>query len=75
MEPFVLKDKAQIPTSDVLRVVLKNSFPAYEQLEKELADTGTSIEWRYYNDGKASRNYRYFRLAATNKRPGFGRSF
>lgn len=53
MEPFALKDKEQFPTPEVLGTVLEDSFPAYEQLEKELADIGTSIEWRYYNDGKA----------------------
>lgn len=52
MEPFVLKDKDRFPTSEVLSAVLKNSFPAYEQLEKELAEAGTGIEWKYYNDGK-----------------------
>lgn len=53
MEPFALKDKDRLPTPEVLSEVLKDAFPAYEQLEKELADAGTSIEWRYYNDGKA----------------------
>lgn len=53
MEPFALKDKNLLPTPEVLSRVLKTSFSAYEQLEKELAKTGTGIEWRYYNDGKA----------------------
>lgn len=53
MEPFALKDKEQFPTPEVLSTILKGSFPAYEQLEKELADAGTGIEWKYYNDGKA----------------------
>lgn len=53
MEPFALKDKEQFPTPEVLSTILKGSFPAYEQLEKELADAGTGIKWKYYNDGKA----------------------
>lgn len=53
MESFALKDKEQFPTPEVLSTVLKDSFPAYEQLEKELTDAGTGIEWRYYNDGQA----------------------
>lgn len=53
MEPFALKDKDRFPTSEVLSAVLKDAFPVYAQLEKELADAGTGIEWRYYNDGKA----------------------
>lgn len=34
MEPFVLKDKEQFPTPEVLGTILEDSFPAYEQLEK-----------------------------------------
>lgn len=53
MEPLSLTDKNLAPTPDVLQATLQDSFPAYMQLERELKENGTIIEWRYYNDGKA----------------------
>lgn len=52
MEPIVLKDKSLVPTADVLRTVLKDSFPAYGRLETELREKEIVLEWGYYNDGK-----------------------
>lgn len=52
MDAIVLTDKSLAPTADVLRAVLKESFPAYERVETELKENAIFVEWRYYNDGK-----------------------
>lgn len=41
------------PSSEVLRITLKDSYPVFRKLEDHLKATDISIEWNYYNDGKA----------------------
>lgn len=53
MEPLILKDKNIFPTKEVLADVLKASFPAYEAFNASAETAGLTLEWNYYNDGKA----------------------
>ncbi len=53
MEPFALKDKDTFPAPEVLRVTLKDSYAVFQQLEENLEDTGITVQWNYYKDGKA----------------------
>lgn len=50
-----LKEPAISPTPEVLETVLGKAYPAYDELVDTLTTTGfgMTIEWRYYNDGKA----------------------
>lgn len=50
---LILKDKNIFPTNEVISDVLGSSFPAYETLSEMFADAGLTLEWNYYNDGKA----------------------
>lgn len=50
---LILKDKNIFPTNEVISDVLGNSFPAYEALSEMFANAGLTLEWNYYNDGKA----------------------
>ncbi len=49
----LLNDPAQFPSAEVLRGVLRESFPAFETLSAAFTDAGLAMEWRFYNDGKA----------------------
>ena len=55
MELSFLKDQEIYPSNDVLKNVLGTSYPAYEELTKQITDVefGLAPEWRYYKDGKA----------------------
>ncbi|MRS04261.1 DUF3788 family protein [bacterium] len=48
-----LKDEAIYPDEDVLRRVLGDSYPAYEELIKLYEINQMESTWRYYHDGKA----------------------
>lgn len=53
MDTVILKDKNIYPTNEVLAEVLGTSYPAFEELNTLVADSGLVLEWNYYNDGKA----------------------
>jgi len=50
-----LNDSERFPSSEDIKLYLKNSYPAYDLLIK--VTTGNpyllNTEWRYYNDGKS----------------------
>lgn len=49
----ILKDKNIFPTNEVLADVLEASFPAFETFSASAEAAGLTLEWNYYNDGKA----------------------
>ncbi len=51
----LLRDPQTVPTTEVLKDVLQDSYAVYEELIKVITtpDYGLAPEWRYYNDGKA----------------------
>lgn len=53
MEPLILKDKNIFPTKEVLADVLGASFPAFEAFNSTAEAAGLTLNWNYYNDGKA----------------------
>ena len=53
MELPILKDKNIFPTNEVLADVLEASFPAFEAFSASAEAAGLTLEWNYYNDGKA----------------------
>ncbi len=53
MENLGLRDKDVFPSEDVLEKVLRDSYPAFEELNGVLSESGLKPEWNYYNDGKA----------------------
>ena len=55
METIALKEATISPSSKVLQTVLGRAFPAYEELIDTITSKnyGMTVEWRYYNDGKA----------------------
>jgi len=55
LEPLLLKDPEVFPTEGVLKEVLAESWPAYDELLKEvqLPGYGLTPYWNYYKDGKA----------------------
>jgi hypothetical protein len=55
METPLLKDPDTYPSEEILRIVLKDSYPAYEETMKQItgADHGLVPQWNYYKDGKA----------------------
>jgi len=55
METPLLKDPDVYPSDEILRSVLKDSYPAYEETMKQIigADHGLVPQWNYYKDGKA----------------------
>jgi hypothetical protein len=55
MEEQLLRDPATPPSEDLLRSILKNSFPAYEEMMAVIAGAGYGLEpqWNFYKDGKA----------------------
>jgi hypothetical protein len=55
METIALKEPAVSPSSSVLESVLGKAYVAYEELIETITSksVGMTIEWRYYNDGKA----------------------
>lgn len=53
MEPLILKGKNVFPTNEVIADVLEASFPAFEEFSASAAAADLTLEWNYYNDGKA----------------------
>ena len=55
MEKPLLNDQEVLPTKEVLRNVLGNSFSSYEDLIKSVTtpEFGLVHEWNYYRDGKS----------------------
>ena len=55
METRPLREKEVFPTEEVLKESLGKSYVVYDQLIRLIADsnTGLTVEWRYYNDGKS----------------------
>jgi hypothetical protein len=55
MENMMMRDEHITPTADVLKKVLKDSYPAYERWMNTLTLSGQdySPEINYYRDGKA----------------------
>lgn len=55
MTEQMLRDPEIEPTDVVLQVALVDSFVVFERLRKTLTrgDKPVTLEWRYYNDGKA----------------------
>lgn len=55
METPLLKNPDAYPSDEILRSVLKDSYPAYEETMKQItgADHGLVPQWNYYKDGKA----------------------
>ncbi len=55
METPLLKDPDSYPADEILRSVLKDSYPVYEETMKKItgADHGLVPQWNYYKDGKA----------------------
>ncbi|MDR2885667.1 MAG: DUF3788 domain-containing protein [Rikenellaceae bacterium] len=51
----LLNDPAISPSAEVLNGVMRESYPAFEQLGAALTapDFGAELIWKYYNDGKA----------------------
>ena len=55
METIALKEPTVAPSTKVLQTTLGKAYPAYEELIDTITskDYGMTVEWRYYNDGKA----------------------
>lgn len=55
METQLLRNPEILPSEEVLKDALKNSFPAYNELINAITSNtlGLLPEWHYYNDGKA----------------------
>ena len=55
METIALKEATVSPSSKVLQTVLGRAYTAYEELIDTITSKnyGLTVEWRYYNDGKA----------------------
>jgi hypothetical protein len=55
METYLLREQEVIPTEEVLKEVLAESYAAYEDLMKTVSDSkyGLVPQWNYYKDGKA----------------------
>lgn len=49
----LLKDPLIPPSDEVFRKALGISYPAFVELSKSVTDSGLTMEWRYYKDGKA----------------------
>ena len=48
-----LRDPDVYPDDAVLEAVLDRSFKAYSALRDTAAEMGLSLDWKFYNDGKA----------------------
>lgn len=50
-----LNDSQRFPSSEEIKMYLKNSYPAYDLLIKDITENPylLNTEWRYYNDGKS----------------------
>lgn len=50
-----MKDPDAYPSNEILRIVLKDIYPAYKETMKQItgADHGLVPQWNYYKDGKA----------------------
>jgi len=53
MDKQLLLDEAIYPSEDILQAALGDVYPAYQSFCGLLAEVQVSMEWRYYNDGKA----------------------
>ena len=53
MELPILKDKNIFPTNEVLADVLEAGFTPFEAFSPSAEAAGLTLEWNYYNDGKA----------------------
>jgi len=55
MEEQLLRDPTTPPSEDLLRSVLKSSYPAFEEMMEVIKGAGYGLEpqWNYYKDGKA----------------------
>jgi len=53
MAEQLLKDPTFDPTEDILSAALGDIYPVYQAFCGVLAAAQVSMEWRYYNDGKA----------------------
>ncbi|MCK7541544.1 MAG: DUF3788 domain-containing protein [Marinilabiliales bacterium] len=55
MEEQLLRDPDTPPSEDLLRSVLKSSYPAFEEMMEVITGAGYGLEpqWNYYKDGKA----------------------
>jgi len=49
----LLRNPGIQPSEDILRDALGDSFAAWRLFREQLPEHGVSMEWRYYNDGKA----------------------
>jgi hypothetical protein len=50
----LLEDPEHIPGDDLFQKIIgKQLYEVYIELEKIIAENGLQSEWRYYNDGKA----------------------
>lgn len=49
----LLRDPNSQPTNDVIAVALGEQYAAYTQFLGMLAGFDVTLQWRYYNDGKA----------------------
>ena len=49
----LLRDPNIQPTEEVLSAALGDNFATWCLFNEKLPDYDISIEWRYYNDGKA----------------------
>jgi len=50
---LVLRDPNIYPDPEVLKNILKDTYPVYEHILQLYEKYGFLLEWRYYNDGKA----------------------
>lgn len=53
METLALRDGNIFPTPEILKTVLNESYPAFEEWNNVLATSDINPEWNYYKDGKA----------------------
>jgi len=55
METRLLREKEVFPTEEVLKESLGKSYVVYNELIRLIthSNTGLTVEWRYYNDGKS----------------------
>ena len=52
MEIQLLREQEILPSEEVLKTALGNSYAAFYELIKTITDIGLNHEWRFYKDGK-----------------------
>jgi hypothetical protein len=74
MDKPLLNEQAIFPSNEVLKGILAESYPIFEELSVILANEhGLLLEWNYYNDGKCwlckalNKKKNLFWLSAWNK--------